>query len=102
MRVIGAFGHFGHLVEGFCSSKQQKILSIASDFAAFSDARTITTKFVRHQAFQSEIQSNKERLEALQSAAQRLTQEKPEFAQIIEPQVSAREGVCCQFHCLYG
>lgn len=53
----------------------------------FRDAKTITSKFLRHQAFQSELQSNKERLDELRHAALRLSEEKPEFALAIEPQV---------------
>lgn len=32
----------------------------------YRDAKTIHSKFMRHQAFEAEIQSNKERLEQLQ------------------------------------
>ncbi|KAK0414269.1 hypothetical protein QR680_007238 [Steinernema hermaphroditum] len=53
----------------------------------YRDAKTITSKFVRHQAFQSELQSNKERLEELRHAAVRLAEEKPEFLEMIDPQI---------------
>lgn len=46
---------------------------------------------MRHQAFQSELQSNKQRLEELHHAAVRLSEEKPEFLESIEPQVSELE-----------
>uniref|UniRef100_A0A915D0N2 Uncharacterized protein n=2 Tax=Ditylenchus dipsaci TaxID=166011 RepID=A0A915D0N2_9BILA len=58
----------------------------------YRDAKTITSKFVRHQAFQSELQSNKERLNELHHAAERLSEEKPEFLAMIDPQVSDLEG----------
>ncbi|TKR87947.1 hypothetical protein L596_012272 [Steinernema carpocapsae] len=53
----------------------------------YRDAKTITSKFVRHQAFQSELQSNKERLDELRHAAVRLAEEKPEFLEMIDPQI---------------
>lgn len=53
----------------------------------YRDAKTITSKFVRHQAFQSELQSNKERLDELRHAAIRLADVKPEFVDTISPQV---------------
>jgi spectrin beta len=54
----------------------------------YRDAKTITSKFVRHQAFQSELLSNKERLEQLRHAAIRLGDEKPEFVGSIDPQIT--------------
>ncbi|VDK74725.1 unnamed protein product [Litomosoides sigmodontis] len=54
----------------------------------YRDAKTITSKFVRHQAFQSELQSNHERLVQLRHAAIRLTEEKPEFLGTIDPQIA--------------
>ncbi|GMR59132.1 hypothetical protein PMAYCL1PPCAC_29327 [Pristionchus mayeri] len=53
----------------------------------YRDAKTITTKFVRHQAFESELQSNKERLEQLRHAAVHLADDKPEFHGTIDPQI---------------
>ncbi|CAD6199906.1 unnamed protein product [Caenorhabditis auriculariae] len=53
----------------------------------YRDAKTITSKFVRHQAFQSELQSNKERLEQLRHAAINLGDDKPEFHGTIDPQI---------------
>ncbi|PIO75508.1 spectrin repeat-containing domain protein [Teladorsagia circumcincta] len=53
----------------------------------YRDAKTITSKFVRHQAFQSELQANKERLDQLQHAAIDLGAEKPEFTGTIDPQI---------------
>uniref|UniRef100_A0A158R574 Spectrin beta chain n=1 Tax=Syphacia muris TaxID=451379 RepID=A0A158R574_9BILA len=54
----------------------------------YRDAKTITSKFVRHQAFQSELQSNRERLEQLRHAAIKLAEEKPEFVGTIDPQIA--------------
>lgn len=56
-------------------------------FVIFRDAKTITSKFMRHQAFQSELQSNRERLVQLRHAAVRLAEEKPEFLGTIDPQI---------------
>ncbi|CAJ0579409.1 unnamed protein product, partial [Mesorhabditis spiculigera] len=53
----------------------------------YRDAKTITKKFTRHQAFQSELQANKERLESLKNAALVLETDKPEFAGTIDPQL---------------
>lgn len=57
----------------------------------YRDARTITSKFVRHQAFESELAANKERLRELRQAAERLSEEKPEFLEQISPQVGELE-----------
>ena len=54
----------------------------------YRDAKTITSKFVRHQAFQSELQANKERLDQLRHAAINLQEEKPEYHGSIEPQIA--------------
>lgn len=53
----------------------------------YRDAKTITSKFMRHQAFQAELQANKARLEQLHHAAEQLAEEKPEFTEMIDPQV---------------
>uniref|UniRef100_A0A915M9S2 Calponin-homology (CH) domain-containing protein n=1 Tax=Meloidogyne javanica TaxID=6303 RepID=A0A915M9S2_MELJA len=53
----------------------------------YRDAKTITSKFMRHQAFQAELQANKARLEQLHHAAEHLAEEKPEFTGIIDPQM---------------
>lgn len=54
----------------------------------YRDAKTIHSKFVRHQAFQSELESNKERLERLQEAAVRLSGDKPDLSPRIDKQMS--------------
>lgn len=43
---------------------------------------------MRHQAFQSELQSNRQRLVELRHAAVRLVEEKPEFVGTIDPQIA--------------
>lgn len=43
---------------------------------------------MRHQAFQSELQANRERLDKLRHAALQLAQDKPEFMGSIDPQIS--------------
>ncbi|KAI6219065.1 Spectrin beta chain [Aphelenchoides besseyi] len=53
----------------------------------YRDARSITQKFTRHEAFKSELSANKQRLQELQHAAERLSEEKPEFLEFIDPQV---------------
>ncbi|ULT90413.1 hypothetical protein L3Y34_008629 [Caenorhabditis briggsae] len=53
----------------------------------YRDAKTITSKFVRHQAFQSELAANKERLDQLKHAAINLGDDKPEYHGTIDPQI---------------
>ncbi|KFD65474.1 hypothetical protein M514_22400 [Trichuris suis] len=54
----------------------------------YRDAKTVRSKYMRHQAFEAEIQSNKERLEQLQEACVRLMAEKPELMSLIDPHVA--------------
>jgi len=60
---------------------------IAQD-ETYRSAKTVHSKWTRHQAFEAEIASNKDRLIAIQDAAQGLLKEKPEYAQYITPKVS--------------
>ncbi|XP_014212217.1 spectrin beta chain isoform X3 [Copidosoma floridanum] len=53
----------------------------------YRSAKTVHSKWTRHQAFEAEIASNKDRLQQLQAAADELIQLKPEFAETIEPKV---------------
>ncbi|KAL3083302.1 hypothetical protein niasHS_011104 [Heterodera schachtii] len=53
----------------------------------YRDAKTITSKFMRHQAFQAELAANKRRLEEIHHAAEQLAEEKPEFHEMIDPEV---------------
>lgn len=64
---------------------------IAQD-ETYRSAKTVHSKWTRHQAFEAEIASNKDRLTAIQEAAQLLIQEKPEFAQYLKPKVSELES----------
>ena len=54
----------------------------------YRSAKTVHSKWTRHQAFEAEIASNKDRLIAIQESANALVQEKPEFAQFIKPKVN--------------
>ena len=53
----------------------------------YRDAKNIHSKYMRHQAFESEIQSNKDRLEKLIEEAEKLKAEKPEFADVVQPRI---------------
>ncbi|XP_023337071.1 spectrin beta chain isoform X7 [Eurytemora carolleeae] len=53
----------------------------------YRSARTIHSKWTRHQAFQSEILSNKERLEKVQQSGQVLLQAKPEMQDLVAPKL---------------
>jgi len=46
------------------------------------DAKNIHSKWMRHQAFESEIKSNKDRLERLIKEANDLIEQKPELAKV--------------------
>lgn len=61
---------------------------ITAQDETYRSAKTIHSKWTRHQAFEAEIASNKDRLINLQKAATDLVKEKPEFANVIEPKVS--------------
>ncbi|KRY18116.1 Spectrin beta chain [Trichinella patagoniensis] len=54
----------------------------------YRDAKTVHSKFMRHQAFEAEIQSNKERLQRLQEACVRLIAEKPQLDSFVDPHVA--------------
>ncbi|KRX92696.1 Spectrin beta chain [Trichinella pseudospiralis] len=54
----------------------------------YRDAKTVHSKFMRHQAFEAEIQSNKERLQRLQEACVRLIAEKPQLDAFVDPHVA--------------
>ncbi|CAJ0961934.1 unnamed protein product, partial [Mesorhabditis belari] len=53
----------------------------------YRDAKTITKKYTRHKAFESELAANKERLDKLRHAAITLQEDKPEFVGSIDPQI---------------
>lgn len=60
---------------------------IVSQDDTYRSAKTIHSKWTRHQAFEAEIAANKERLFEAEKAAQELMSEKPEFTEIIEPKL---------------
>ncbi|CAH1792317.1 unnamed protein product [Owenia fusiformis] len=60
---------------------------LASQDETYRDAKNLHSKYVRHQAFESEIQSNKDRLYKLQQDAENLLREKPEMAEQVQPRL---------------
>ncbi|GBP22289.1 Spectrin beta chain [Eumeta japonica] len=64
---------------------QEKNVTAQDD--TYRSAKTIHSKWTRHQAFEAEIGANKERLFAVQKAAEELMKQKPEFAEIISPKM---------------
>ncbi|XP_050537659.1 spectrin beta chain isoform X3 [Daktulosphaira vitifoliae] len=54
----------------------------------YRSAKTVHSKWTRHQAFEAEIASNKNRLDRVQQSGEELMKEKPELASIIEPKIS--------------
>ncbi|XP_062554879.1 spectrin beta chain isoform X1 [Armigeres subalbatus] len=64
---------------------QEKYITAQDD--TYRSAKTVHSKWTRHQAFEAEIAANKERLHEAQKAAQELMVEKPEFKEIIEPKL---------------
>ncbi|KAK0158327.1 hypothetical protein PV328_009343 [Microctonus aethiopoides] len=60
---------------------------ITAQDETYRSAKTVHSKWTRHQAFEAEIASNKDRLDQLQRAAEELVQQKPELKEIIEPKV---------------
>ncbi|XP_048516280.1 spectrin beta chain isoform X2 [Athalia rosae] len=67
---------------------------ITAQDETYRSAKTVHSKWTRHQAFEAEIASNKDRLQHLQQAADELIQLKPELAEIIKPKVTE---LCDQF-----
>ncbi|XP_011882724.1 PREDICTED: spectrin beta chain isoform X2 [Vollenhovia emeryi] len=61
---------------------------ITAQDETYRSAKTIHSKWTRHQAFEAEIASNKDRLQQLQQAANELIQQKPDLAEIIKPKVT--------------
>ncbi len=64
---------------------------IAQD-ETYRSAKTVHSKWTRHQAFEAEIASNKDRLFNIQQAGEQLVREKPEMAEIINPRIQVTEG----------
>lgn len=61
---------------------------ITAQDETYRSAKTVHSKWTRHQAFEAEIAANKERLDNLRRAGEELAQEKPEYAEAIIPKVS--------------
>ena len=57
----------------------------------YRDAKTITSKFNRHEAFKSELDANKDRLADLRHAAVRLADDKPEYLEAMDPKLQELE-----------
>ena len=55
---------------------------IAAQDETYRDAKNIHSKYMRHQAFESEIKANKDRLERLIKEATGLLEQKPELAKV--------------------
>ncbi|XP_071530660.1 spectrin beta chain isoform X5 [Panulirus ornatus] len=60
---------------------------IAQD-ESYRSAKTVHSKWTRHQAFEAEIASNKDRLIRVQQAGEELVKEKPEMAEMIGPKIT--------------
>ena len=60
---------------------------IAAQDETYRDAKNIHSKYMRHQAFESEIKSNKDRLEKLMKEATEIIEQKPETAKVRQPSV---------------
>jgi len=56
---------------------------LAAQDETYRDAKNIHSKWMRHQAFESEIKSNKDRLEKLIKEGNDLIEQKPELAKVI-------------------
>uniref|UniRef100_A0A0K8SEL8 Spectrin beta chain n=2 Tax=Lygus hesperus TaxID=30085 RepID=A0A0K8SEL8_LYGHE len=55
---------------------------------SYRSAKTVHSKWTRHQAFEAEIASNKDRLVRIQQAGESLMKEKPELAEVVSPKIS--------------
>ncbi|XP_024081152.1 spectrin beta chain isoform X3 [Cimex lectularius] len=55
---------------------------------SYRSAKTVHSKWTRHQAFEAEIASNKDRLVRVQQAGKELMKEKPELAEIVSPKIT--------------
>lgn len=60
---------------------------IAQD-ETYRSAKTVHSKWTRHQAFEAEIAANKDRLKKLQQDAEELMKEKPEYTEVLSSKVS--------------
>ncbi|KAJ4442212.1 hypothetical protein ANN_12078 [Periplaneta americana] len=62
--------------------------NITAQDETYRSAKTVHSKWTRHQAFEAEIASNKDRLFRIQQASEELMKEKPELAELIEPRIA--------------
>merc|ERR1712241_178599 len=65
---------------------QEKNVLVQQD--NYRSAKTLHSKHLKHQAFESEIASNKERLEMIERSGNELLTQKPEMKDIIQPKLS--------------
>jgi len=68
---------------------QEKNVLVQED--TYRSAKTIHSKWTRHQAFESEIESNKERLDRVKDSGEELLKSKPEMEDVIRPKISELE-----------
>ncbi|KAK6634026.1 hypothetical protein RUM44_004633 [Polyplax serrata] len=64
---------------------QEKNLTAQDD--TYRSAKTVHSKWTRHQAFEAEIGANKDRLFRIQQSGEELMKEKPELADYIKPKI---------------
>ena len=60
---------------------------IAAQDETYRDAKNIHSKYMRHQAFESEIKANKDRFDKLNQDGRALVQEKPGFEPVVDPKL---------------
>ena len=77
-----------HILELYLFFKIDPIFQLIYCPIDFRSAKTIHSKWTRHEAFRSEIASNKERLEKVTECGNTLLQSKPEMAEMIGPKLS--------------
>ncbi len=68
---------------------QEKNVLVQED--TYRSAKTIHSKWTRHQAFESEIESNKERLDRVKESGEELLKNKPEMSELIRPKIQELE-----------
>jgi spectrin beta len=68
---------------------QEKSMLARED--TYRTAKTVHSKWTRHQAFEAEIAANKERLHEAEKAAKELIAEKPEFEHLLSPRIGDLE-----------
>merc|ERR1719510_1212211 len=64
---------------------QEKTVLVQED--TYRSAKTIHSKYTRHQAFESEIDSNKVRLDRVKESGDELLASKPEMSETIQPKI---------------